>query len=221
MDALGRPETADEEAACALVDALRAYVQDDPPGHSARVKPARKRARSHRRGMGAPSPRLLSAAAWDAVRLRPVPSDDAVVREAQRHLGAPYRWGGVQPSRGVDCSGFAWHVYRKRGRTVPLSWFRDSRFDPRQRPSALERHGMRHVQRPRPGDVVVFGRQHVGIVVGEVSGRALFIGANHGGPDQGGRVDIMPVDWVGPRPVYYRYAPSAPNRRSRRPSTRE
>lgn len=45
-----------------------------------------------------------------------------VVKEAQKHKGAKYRWGGESP-KGFDCSGFTWYVYdmavnMEIGRTV-------------------------------------------------------------------------------------------------------
>jgi cell wall-associated NlpC family hydrolase len=35
-----------------------------------------------------------------------------VVREAQKHKGERYVWGGASP-KGFDCSGFTWYVYKK------------------------------------------------------------------------------------------------------------
>lgn len=151
-------------------------------------------------------PRLLSAPSWSSLRVRPVRTDSPIVKEAQRHLGRGYRWGGTNLEGGVDCSGFAWSVYRRLRIPVPLAWFR-APLDPRIDPLRLERHGMRWVRSPRPGDVAVFGRQHVGLYVGHVRGRALYVGANHGGRQRRGRVDLMPVSSVGIRPVYYRWCP--------------
>jgi len=36
-----------------------------------------------------------------------------------RYLGTPYKWGGVEPGRGVDCSGFTFGVYRDQGILIP------------------------------------------------------------------------------------------------------
>jgi hypothetical protein len=160
--------------------------------------------------------RLLTAPCWDRIRVRPVVTDSRIVREAQRHLGRPYAWGGTDLSRGVDCSGFTWSVYRRCGSHVPLRWFRSDAVDPRVHPERLERDGMVRVRVPRPGDVVVFGRQHVGIYIGAVNGQALYVSANHGGRRRPGRVDIMPVRSVGIRPVYYREGLKDRRRRDRR-----
>lgn len=139
--------------------------------------------------------------------------------EAQRHLGVPYAWQGADLRRGVDCSGFAWEVYRRIGRHVPLHWFRESSIDARCTPELLERHGMKHVKQPQPGDVVVFGTKHVGIYAGEVSGHGLYIGANHGGPSRKGRVDVQTVSsYYAMQPVYYRYMPT--KMRSAKPAAR-
>ncbi len=36
-----------------------------------------------------------------------------------RYMGTPYRWGGTEPGRGVDCSGFTSGVYRDQGIIIP------------------------------------------------------------------------------------------------------
>lgn len=41
----------------------------------------------------------------------------AIVAEAQKHLGAPYRWGAVGPST-FDCSGLVVYVLRRLGLTL-------------------------------------------------------------------------------------------------------
>jgi peptidoglycan DL-endopeptidase CwlO len=44
---------------------------------------------------------------------------DAVIAEGQKYLGIPYLWGGTDPDKGLDCSGFAQLVYKKFGIDLP------------------------------------------------------------------------------------------------------
>ncbi len=88
----------------------------------------------------------------------------AVLREARKWLGTPYRLGGVSRS-GVDCSSFTMLVYRKAGISLPHS-------DARQ-----FRYGSRVSGPPQPGDLVFFDEHddddisHVGIYAG--NGRVI------------------------------------------------
>ena len=36
-----------------------------------------------------------------------------------KYLGTPYKWGGTEPGKGVDCSGFTSGVYRDQGIIIP------------------------------------------------------------------------------------------------------
>jgi len=36
-----------------------------------------------------------------------------------KYMGTPYKWGGTEPGRGVDCSGFTSGVYRDQGIIIP------------------------------------------------------------------------------------------------------
>ena len=36
-----------------------------------------------------------------------------------KYRGTPYKWGGTEPKRGVDCSGFTSGVYRDQGIIIP------------------------------------------------------------------------------------------------------
>src|SRR3954451_13797010 len=50
-------------------------------------------------------------------------SEDAVVAEARKYLGVPYVWGGTDPQKGLDCSGFVQLVYKNLGYDLPrVSW---------------------------------------------------------------------------------------------------
>ena len=84
----------------------------------------------------------------------------AVVYEAKRWIGTPYRYGGTGRD-GVDCSGFVSRMYAKAGFTLPRTE-RDMYYSG----SAVS------LQKARPGDLVFFqntagrGITHVGIYMG-------------------------------------------------------
>jgi cell wall-associated NlpC family hydrolase len=75
---------------------------------------------------------------------------------AVRVVGVPYRYGGVSPASGFDCSGLVYWAYKHVGIEVPHSSY------------ALYGTG-RRVSRShlRPGDVLFFsGLGHVGLYLG-------------------------------------------------------
>lgn len=43
----------------------------------------------------------------------------AVIQEAQRYLGTPYRWGGNDLRGGIDCSGFVQQLFSMYGVSLP------------------------------------------------------------------------------------------------------
>jgi len=61
---------------------------------------------------------LAMLACWLAIAPRlseaadPAPASDEIVLEALALLGVPYRWGGTDPARGLDCSGLIRHVFK-------------------------------------------------------------------------------------------------------------
>ena len=90
-------------------------------------------------------------------------SESSVVAEASKYIGVPYLWGGTDPSKGLDCSGFTQLVFGNLGIDLP-------------RVSAQQATAGRPVAslaQARPGDLVFFdnsssraGIDHVGVYVG-------------------------------------------------------
>lgn len=138
--------------------------------------------------------------------------DDALAMLAVRYgwtlLGAPYRWGGDDPS-GWDCSGLcvevlqAAGVFDRRGDSTADGLFR--RF-PR-------------VEQPRPGCLAFWGTParitHVELVAEVIGGQAYTIGASGGGPKTQSEADawrsnafvkVRPVAGPGARADFMGYA---------------
>ena len=72
------------------------------------------------------------------------PSGEAILREAQKHLGAPYVWGGASPA-GFDCSGFVYYVLTTQG--IPSYRTPEDQY---RQGTAVEKSQL------QPGDVVYF-----------------------------------------------------------------
>lgn len=96
-----------------------------------------------------------------------------LVQIARDLIGVPYRYGGMDPDAGFDCSGLVYYSYRQRGVPVPRTASQQ-----RQLATPVAASGL------KPGDLVFFDTRgkvgHVGIY----SGKGLFIHA----PSSGGRV---------------------------------
>ncbi|MGY1637916.1 NlpC/P60 family protein [Geodermatophilus sp. SYSU D00742] len=91
-------------------------------------------------------------------------SGQAVVTEAQRYLGVPYLWGGTDPARGLDCSGFTKLVFGNLGIELPRT----------SSQQATAGTAVASLADARPGDLVFFdhtpsrpGIDHVGIYIGD------------------------------------------------------
>jgi hypothetical protein len=91
-------------------------------------------------------------------------SESAVVAEAQKYLGVPYKWGGTDPSTGLDCSGFTQLVYGNLGIDLPRT----------SSQQATSGTAVASLADARPGDLVFFdysssrpGVDHVGIYIGD------------------------------------------------------
>lgn len=89
-----------------------------------------------------------------------------VARYARKFVGVRYRWGGMSPRSGFDCSGLVTFVYRHFG--IPLPHY-----------TVAQLAEGRHIRRRGvwPGDLLFFGLGHVGLYIGQ--GR--FIHAPHAG----------------------------------------
>ena len=90
-------------------------------------------------------------------------SETAAVAEARKYLGVPYLWGGTDPAKGLDCSGFTQRVYADLGIAIPRT---SSQQATAGRPVAS-------LAEAQPGDLVFFdhsssraGIDHVGIYIG-------------------------------------------------------
>jgi hypothetical protein len=91
-------------------------------------------------------------------------SESAVVTEARKYLGVPYLWGGTDPAKGLDCSGFTKLVYGNLGIDLPRT----------SSQQATAGTAVASLADARPGDLVFFdyspgrpGIDHVGIYVGD------------------------------------------------------
>ena len=108
-------------------------------------------------GTGAPV--APGAPAAPAVPAAPATDGYALSGTALSLRGAPYRFGGVDPT-GFDCSGFVHYVYQQHGVPMPREVREQFRVGKSVDRSRLE-----------PGDLVFFstvapGASHVGIVIG-------------------------------------------------------
>ncbi len=92
---------------------------------------------------------------------------------ALRAVGVPYRWGGISPASGFDCSGLVYWAYGRLGIAVPHSSYALN----------VEGHGVARSKK-KAGDVLVFsGLGHVGMYVGH--GRMVHA------PHSGAQVEVV------------------------------
>jgi len=105
------------------------------------------------------------------IRIKVSSRGNAVVAEAAKHRGKPYRYGAAGPYA-FDCSGFTQYVYRKFGLRLPHSATSQARYGRYVSKSAA-----------RPGDLVVFGSPgryyHAGIYAG---GGTMWDSSTYGQP---------------------------------------
>lgn len=112
-----------------------------------------------------------AADAWGVAADRPssalTGSGAAVLAAGERYLGVPYKWGGTDPEKGFDCSGFVQRVYQDLGISLP-------RVSADQARAGVEVAG--GMDAAEPGDLVFWSGSgsrpnHIGIYAGE--GRML------------------------------------------------
>ncbi len=125
-------------------------------------------------------------------------AETAVVQAATNYLGVPYLWGGTDPAKGLDCSGFTQRVFADVGITIPRT----------SSQQATAGTAVASLADARPGDLVFFdnsssraGIDHVGIYLG--NGKMI------ASPQEG---DVVKVQDVGNPTVIRRVLPtSAPS----------
>jgi cell wall-associated NlpC family hydrolase len=105
-----------------------------------------------------------------------------VARYARTLVGVPYRYGGMSPRSGFDCSGLVTFVYRHFG--IALPHYTGGQI------SAGRRVRRRRL---RAGDLLFFGLGHVGLYVG----RGMFVHAPHTGARV--RIESLWHGWYGGR----------------------
>ncbi|MEZ8218382.1 LysM domain-containing protein [Candidatus Fervidibacteria bacterium JGI MDM2 SSWTFF-3-K9] len=109
---------------------------------------------------------------WDDIMRafggHPGRDNSAIVAEAMKYLGVPYKYGGTSPIRGLDCSAFVQRVFAARGVRLPRTAAEQAKVGISVHPSDL-----------RPGDRLYFAVKgnridHCGIYIGN----GLFIHAS-------------------------------------------
>jgi cell wall-associated NlpC family hydrolase len=96
---------------------------------------------------------------------------DKLVSRAMNYLGTPYRYGGVSPQTGFDCSGFVYYLYGavfgQRIPRMPHDMVREA--------TPVARNDL------QKGDLVMFGYRGAITHVGIYSGNGQFVHATHRG----------------------------------------
>ncbi len=136
-----------------------------------------------------------SSATGSGTTAASVSGETAVVDAAKNYLGVPYLWGGTDPTKGLDCSGFTQRVFGDLGISLP-------RTSSQQATAGTAVAGLADA---RPGDLVFFdnsssraGIDHVGIYLG--GGKMI------AAPQSG---DVVKIQDVGSPTVIRRVLPSS------------
>jgi cell wall-associated NlpC family hydrolase len=88
---------------------------------------------------------------------------DSIIQHTRSLLGVRYKWAGLNPAKGLDCSGIVKYVFAKLGVELP------------HRAAELAKMGdpiTKDTAAMQPGDLLVFGKagkriSHVGIYIGD------------------------------------------------------
>lgn len=96
---------------------------------------------------------------------------DRLVSRAMNYLGTPYRYGGISPKTGFDCSGFVYYLYGAVfGQRIP------------RMPHDMAREGTPVARGDlKRGDIVFFGYGGTFTHVGIYAGNGQFVHATHRG----------------------------------------
>jgi len=62
---------------------------------------------------------LLNACSSQKVGVYDDLNKSKMEKSFDKYMGTPYKWGGTEPGRGADCSGFTSGVYRDQGIIIP------------------------------------------------------------------------------------------------------
>ena len=87
-------------------------------------------------------------------------SGSPLIDSAAKYLGVPYKWGGTDPSTGLDCSGFVQRAFADIGIEIPRV----------SRDQARVGTEVPSLDQARPGDLIAFGRpvvDHIAIYLGD------------------------------------------------------
>ena len=111
--------------------------------------------------VGAPTPSGSAVTATSPTSQVAAPSAGkaGVLQAAEKYLGVPYLWGGTDPEKGLDCSGFVQRVYADLGVSLPRV----------SRDQAKAGEAVGSLAEARPGDLVYWSGNpnHIGIYAGE------------------------------------------------------
>jgi cell wall-associated NlpC family hydrolase len=132
------------------------------------------------------------------------PNAQPIVNMAMQYLGTPYLWGGADPRKGFDCSGFVQYLYAQAGIALPRTTYQQVKVG----------QAIRDPQDLQAGDIVLFSSH------GDVHHEGLYIGGGQfiHAPHTGDVVKISSLDdpyyksqfFVGRRVITNPQPPPAP-----------